>query len=158
MGTPVARLSANLAGGFIEVVHKTSKEVYRLDFGGVGAGVGLSAIPSPVNFSIGPPEMWSSGVIYKLPFGGDSLTIEELMGGFVMLEVAGDAMVEGSGFMMFIGANQTLTGLMPPPMSLATMIASSKAAVVMAGLSLTVIPGNVGANIYGGGIISWKAL
>ncbi len=51
VSTPWARIGVNAAGGCFWVKRDTDADATRLDFGGIGGSVGLSAIPTPANFS-----------------------------------------------------------------------------------------------------------
>lgn len=156
VGTPVAHLGINAEGGAIYLARGTER--VRLMYGGVGGSVGLSLVPSPINFSFSMKQMPSTGVVYRLPFAGASLDRSELTGGCVMLEVAGDTGPGASGTMMFMGGNEFFalaaaalsagTGYLP------ALIASSNGVVFFGGMTATLLPFNVSATVYIGGISS----
>jgi len=149
VSTPWARVGLNAAGGAFWVKRDSDAEATRLDFGGIGGGVGLSLVPTPANFSFSIPEMPSAGRIYKLPFAGWTLTKDEMQGMFIMIEISGDFGAGGSAALMFIGGN-TLLSSMAGPMMIPAVIASSEACVAFGGMTATLIPANVGITAYAG--------
>lgn len=154
VSTPMARIGVNVGGGCFWVKRDTDADTTRLDFGGIGGSVGLSAIPTPANFSYSFPEMPSAGRIYKLPFAGWSLTLDELQGGFVMFEVAADVYAGGSAAVMFVGGNPMIAAAAASvsmgTMQIPALIASSEACVAFGGMTGTIVPANVGVSVYVG--------
>jgi len=156
VNTPLIKLGVNATGGSFWVKKRfaSDEDRLRLDFGGAGGQAGLSAVPSPINFSFSVPDFWSRGLIYKFPFAGWSLSFEEMKGGFLMIEVSRDVSVGGNAAVMFIGGNQVAAaaaGLSAGTGGqLATLITTSKACVAFAGHSQTIVPGNIGITMYAG--------
>ena len=150
ISTPVARLGVGGTGGMLHVKRDSDTSVTQLNFGGLGGGVGLSLIPTPANFSFSIPQMPSAGVVYKLPFAGRSLSLRELKGLFVMYEISGDFGPGASGSLMFLGASPLLAGTLSTPIGLPMIMATMNACVCFGGMSATLIPANVGINVYTG--------
>lgn len=151
VSTPIARVGVNGTGGLLRLKRDSDKSPTQLNFGGIGGGVGVSLVPTPANFSFSIPQMPSAGRVYKLPFAGRTLSLHELKGAFVMIEVGADFGPGGSGALMFLGGN-TMIGAMAGPMQFPAMLATSNACVRFGGMTATLIPANAGINIYAGAI------
>ena len=151
VATPVAHLGVVGAGGALWVKRDADPSPTRLTFGSIGGTLGLSLIPSPVNFSFSIPEMPSSGTLYSLFAAGRTLTRDELSGAMIAYEVGADFGPGVSGCLMFIGGNWSLaSAVMGPGAALAipVLVASSKAVVRFGGMTATVLPANVSGNFY----------
>jgi hypothetical protein len=127
----------------------------QLDFGGIGGSAGLSLIPFPGNFSFSLPQMPNAGTIYKLPFAGSgNLSLSDLKGSFVLLEIAGDAGPGLSGALMFLGGSTIIASMVAVAtagsMQIPALIATSNACVRFGGLTATLLPFNVGISLYVG--------
>ena len=154
VGTPIAKLAVGGAGGALWVKRDSDADTKRLTFGGLSGSVGLSLIPSPVNFSFSLPAMPSAGRIYKLPAAGRTLSFDEMRGPFVMMEVAADWTVGGTAALMFIGGNALLAGaLMSTPLGMPTFLATCEACVAFSGMSVTAVPVNASVSLYAGAIL-----
>ena len=157
VSTPIARVGVNAGGGSMWVKKDGDADNLRLDYGGVGGSVGLSLVPTPVNFTFSIPAMPSAGRIYKLPFAGWTLTEDELKGGFVMIEVGADWGAGAGGALMFIGGSVTLATIVGFSTmgagQLPALIATSEACVAFGGMTATVVPVNAGISIYVGIIL-----
>ncbi|MBX3243519.1 MAG: hypothetical protein KF685_03510 [Acidobacteria bacterium] len=151
VSTPIARVGVNGTGGLLRVQRDSDAQPTQLNFGGLGGGVGVSLIPTPANFSFSIPQMPSAGRVYKLPFAGRTLSLHELKGAFIMIEIGADFGPGGSGALMFLGGN-TMIGAMMGPMQLPAILATSNACVRFGGMNATLIPANAGINIYAGGV------
>jgi len=150
VGTPIARVSlAGTLGAFW--VRKDAGPPVRLLYGGAGGAVGLSLIPFPGNFSFSTPAMPSVGAIYRLPCGGKSLSLNELKGTFLMMELSADWGPGASGALMFLGGAPQLA-VLAGPFVIPAFIATSKACVRFGGITATVLPVNAGATVYVGAI------
>lgn len=150
VSTPVARVGVGGTGGMLHVKRDSDANVTKLNFGGVGGGVGLSLVPTPANFSFSLPQMPSSGVVYKLPFAGRTLSLRELKGLFVMYEIGADFGPGASGSLMFLGASPFLAPTISTPIGLPMIMATMNACVCFGGMSASLIPANVGINVYTG--------
>jgi len=154
VGTPIVHLGINAEGGAIYLTR--GSERVRLVYGGIGGCASLSLVPSPVNFSFSMKQMPSNGVVYRLPYAGASLDRKELCGGCVMFEISGDTGPGASGNMMFLGGSEFFalaaaaltvgTGYLP------ALIASSNGVVFFGGMTATLLPFNVSAAVYIGGV------
>jgi hypothetical protein len=129
---------------------KTGPKV-RLTYAAIGGSFSVNLVPSPVTASFSVPDMPSSGVIYKLPSAGKALSLNEMKGAFMMIELAGDWSVGGAVGLMFLGGNYQLAAAAGPLSSL-VLIASSKACVRFGGVGVTDLPVNLGVNSYIGTI------
>ncbi len=120
--------------------------------------MGLSAVPTPINFTYAMPEMPSAGKVYSLPAAGFSLTEGELRGVMVLLEASGDIGPALGGSMMFLGGDPSLAALllaMTSPMgpavsvtsALMSLLASSEACVCFGGMAHTLIPFNLSLTV-----------
>jgi hypothetical protein len=154
IGTPVVHVGANATGGALWLQKGASGRPVRFTFGGIGGSASLSLVPFPGNFSFSIPQMPSSGVVYKLPYAGGTLSESELRGAFVEITVAGDA---GPGYgqsLMFIGGNVALASVLAVAPGLGTflqltaLLATSNACVRFGGMSATLIPYNIGLSAY----------
>ncbi len=155
VGTPIARLSVNGTGGLIQVKRDRDQNPTQLNFGGLGGSLGLSLIPSPVNFSFSIPAMPSAGRVYKLPFAGRTLSVGELKGAFVMFEVGADVGVGAGGAFMFLGGSvlaSSMAGAFNPGLNLPALIATSNACVRFGGMAVTLLPVNASVTVYVGAI------
>jgi hypothetical protein len=154
VGTPVAHLGVNATGGAMWIKRASDTNETRLAFGGLGGSLGLSLIPFPGNFSFSLPQMPNAGTIYKLPFAGRTLSLRELQGAFVLMEVAADAGPGLSGALMFLGGSiiiATMVGAASAgTMQLPALIATSNGCVRFGGLTATLLPFNVGLSVYVG--------
>ncbi|MBT0956136.1 hypothetical protein IV417_01950 [Alphaproteobacteria bacterium KMM 3653] len=148
--TPEVNLGVAVTGGQMILRKKGSTEKETVYFGGAGASLGLSAIPSPVNFSFSGQEMAATGTIYRLPASGGSLDIDEIKGPFIMGEVSGDFNVGGSACIMLCGGNRFLATM---PNMTAAFALSCKAAMVIAGATGTIVPGGISGSAYVGELL-----
>lgn len=158
VSTPIAKIGISAGGGALWVKNDSQQSPIRLEYGGIGGSAGLSLVPTPVNFSFSLPKMPSTGKIYKLPFAGFSLSLNEMKGGFLMFEIAGDFGPGLSGSAMFIGGNvaiATAVGMASPggALHIPALITTSKACVAFGGLTASLIPANVSVSIFAGGIL-----
>ena len=150
VGTPIARVAvAGTMGAFW--VREDSGAPIRLIYGGAGGAVGLSLIPFPGNFSFSIPAMPSVGTIYRLPRAGKGLSLNELKGTFLMMELSADWGPGVSGALMFLGGAPQLA-VLAGPFFVPALIATSKACVRFGGITATVLPVNAGATVYVGAI------
>lgn len=155
VGTPVAHLGVNAAGGAMWVKRDSDAAESRLDFGGVGGSAGLSLIPFPGNFSFSLAQMPNAGTIYKLPFAGSgNLALSDLKGAFVMMELAGDAGPGMSGSLFFLGGSVIIATIVGAAtagtMEISALIATANACVRVGGMTVTVLPFNIGVSMYVG--------
>lgn len=150
VSTPVARVGVGATGGLLHLKRDSNSHITKLNFGGIGGGVGLSLIPTPANFSFSLPQMPSDGVVYKLPFAGRSLSERELKGLFIMYEFSGDFGPGGSASIMFMGASSMLISVVSNPVLLPVVMGTMNACVCFGGMTATLIPANVGINVYTG--------
>ncbi|MHC1742351.1 MAG: hypothetical protein AB9873_04875 [Syntrophobacteraceae bacterium] len=157
IATPVVHVGVNATGGALWVQRDSESSPRSLKYGGVGGSVGLSLVPFPGNFSFSIPQMPSSGRIYRLPFAGSSLSLDELTGAFALIEVSGDVGPGGSGCVMFIGGSTvaalSTVGPLGSMLEVALFLATCNACVCFGGMTATLIPVNASVNCYLGGII-----
>lgn len=156
ISTPIARVGVNATGGALWVQRDSDANPTTLRYGGIGGSLGVSLVPTPVNFSFSIPQFPSTGVIYKLPFAGRTLSLNELKGNFVMMELSGDLGPGGSGAIMFLGGSQIASSLAGAvsagSMAIPALIATSNGAVMFGGMTATVIPVNASVIFYVGAI------
>ena len=159
IGTPVAHVGFNLAGGAIWLKDAAvGGAPMKLTFAGVGGSASLSLVPFPANFSFSMTQMPSSGTVYKLPWAGADLTADELKGAFVQFAVGADFGPGYSQALMFLGGNQRVAALlaMAPVagalVQLAALLTTSNACVRFGGMSASLLPANVGVTAYVGAI------
>lgn len=151
VGTPVAHVGVAVEGGALWVKRDADPSTTRLTFGSIGGSLGLSLIPSPVNFSFSIPEMPSAGTIYSLFAAGRTLTRDELSGVLVAYEVNADVGAGFAGSLMFLGGSWALgTAMMSTGgvLTIPALIASSKACVRFGGMTATLLPANVSGSFY----------
>lgn len=114
--------------------------------------VGVSLIPTIVDFSFSLPQMPSSGVIYKLAFAGKTLSFSELQGLFVMVDISGDVGPGGSGSIMFLGGSYLISSIAgfasAGALQIPAILATCNAAVCFGGLTASVIPANASITCY----------
>lgn len=156
VSTPIARVGINATGGALWVQRDADPNPTTLRYGGIGGSLGVSLVPTPVNFSFSIPQMPSKGVIYKLPFAGRTLSSNELKGTFIQIEIAGDFGPGGSSSLMFLGGSY-LAGVFASTLSFGTMqipamIATSNACVFFGGMTVSIIPANASVVFYVGRI------
>ena len=72
--TPIVNVGANATGGAIWIKNEADGSTHSLKYGGVGGSVGVSLVPTPVDFAFSIPQFPSAGRIYKLPFAHPLLT------------------------------------------------------------------------------------
>jgi hypothetical protein len=152
--TPLFKLGVNVTGGLIRVKRDSDAQPAQLNFGGVGGSAGLGLVPIPPRFSFSLPEMPSAGCVYKLPPAGDTLSLQEMKGGLIIIEVGADAGAGVSGGYMFLGGWLCLAtalgvgsmGLLHVP----TLLTTSNACVKFGGMTANAIPYNVGVAVYFG--------
>ena len=75
--TPIVNVGANVTGGAIWIKNEADNSTFSLKYGGVGGSVGVSLIPTPIDFAFSIPQFPSGGRIYKLPFAEMSLSLRE---------------------------------------------------------------------------------
>ncbi len=154
--TPIVNVGANATGGAIWIKNESNGSTHSLKYGGVGGSVGLSLVPTVIDFAFSIPQMPSAGKIYKLPFAGRSLSLREMKGLFVMLDISGDVGPGGSGSVIFLGGSyiaSSVAGLVSAgTMQIPALLATCNAAVCFGGLTASVIPVNASINIYLGAV------
>ena len=154
--TPVIHVGVNVTGGGLWVKNSRTNTAETLKYGGIGGSVGVGLVPVPFDFSFSIPQMPSAGVIYKFPFAGRSLSLGELKGAFVMIEVSGDVGAGLSGALMFLGGStfwSSVAGTVSAgAMQIPTLLATSNACVRFGGLTASLIPVSAGVNLYVGGV------
>lgn len=154
--TPIVNVGANATGGAIWIKNESSGATHSLKYGGVGASVGVSAIPTPVDFAFSLPQMPSAGKIYKLPFAGRSLSLREMKGIFVMLDISGDVGPGGSGSAIFLGGSylaSAVAGIASAgALQIPALLATCNAAVLFGGMTVSVIPANASVTLYIGAV------
>ncbi|MBS1797840.1 MAG: hypothetical protein JSS81_28730 [Acidobacteria bacterium] len=157
VGTPVAHVGINAGGGVLHVKRDSDPAPTVLHYGGLGGSVGLSLIPFVGNFSFSITAMPSAGRIYKLPLAGRTLSLDELRGPFVALEVGADAGPGVGGALMFIGGSMlaaNVAGSMTSgSMTLVALMATAKACAAFGGMTATVLPFNASISALVGAIL-----
>lgn len=154
IGTSTVHVGINGTAGSLWLRDETSGVTEKLSYGGLGGSFGLTMVTIPVNASFSIPDMPSSGTVYKLPFAGGKLTVDELKGAFLLITAAGDFGAGWGNSVMFLGGSQTIVAAAAMVgagiLQLPALVASSKACVRFEGMSATVVPGNVGVAGYVG--------
>lgn len=154
--TPIVNVGANATGGAIWVKDEANGSTHSLKYGGVGGSVGVSLVPTPVDFAFSIPQFPSAGRIYKLPFAGRSLSLREMKGLFVMLDISGDVGPGGSGSIIFLGgswlASSIAGALSAGFLQMPALLATCNAVVCFGGLTASVIPVNASVTVYLGGV------
>ncbi len=146
-GTKIVHLAVNGTTGSLWVRQKGANKV-RLNYGGVGGSVGLSMIPSPLNLSFSITDMPSFGKIYKLPFAGKALSLNELKGGLVIYQLSYDMSIGASVGLMFLGGR--LDAAVTGPFFVPMLVATSNACVRFLATSISAVPLNTSAAAYVG--------
>jgi hypothetical protein len=95
--------------------------------------------------------MPSAGTIYKLPYAGKTLSVKELRGAFILLQVGLDAGAGRAKAVMFLGGDLQLAA-MAGPLFLQVLLVTSNACVRFGGMYASVLPFNAGATAYVGAI------
>jgi len=156
IGTPLVHIGVNMTGGALWLKDGASGPATKLTYGGAGVGASLSLIPFPANFSFSITDMPSSGTVYKLPWAGGKLSLNEMKGTFVSFGAAGDF---GAGYgqsVMFLGCKAiaaTAASIVPVAgsyLQLVALLSTANAAVRFGGMSATVLPANLGLVAYMG--------
>jgi hypothetical protein len=155
--TPIIHVGVNATGGGLWIQNTKTNTTATLKYGGIGGSVGVGLIPCPFDFSFSIPQFPSAGVIYKLPYAGRSLSLDELKGPFVMLEVSGDVGPGLSGALMFIGGSSFLANIAGTvsggALRIPALLATSCAVVRFGGLTASVIPVSAGVSVYVGAVV-----
>lgn len=154
--TPIVNVGANATGGAIWIKNESNGSTHSLKYGGVGGSVGVSLVPTIIDFAFSIPQMPSAGKIFKLPFAGRSLSLKEMKGIFVMLDISGDVGPGGSGSMIFLGgsylASSIAGALTAGLLQIPAVLATCNACVCFGGLTASVIPVNASVNLYVGAV------
>jgi hypothetical protein len=75
-------------------------------FHAVGAGVGFGLEDfEPGSISISPPDFDSLGIVLKYPWAGATLSLDEICGNYLVMDVSGGFMIGGSIAYLFFGFN-----------------------------------------------------
>ena len=143
--TPVVNVGVGISGGLIDVQQGTNAP-QRLYYGGIGGGVGLGLVPSPIDIGFSLTAFPSYGVVYKMPAAGGSLTFNEFKGACLFYQGGAQFGPGGSGVIMFTGANPYIIGLLPLPIKFMGVVVGSKAAIAFAGMNVNLLPGEVGVS------------
>jgi hypothetical protein len=104
-------LSASLfAAQYCQINLQRPSDPEPITFHAVGAGVGLGLEAfEPGSISISPPGMWSPqkhpGLVFKSGLAGRSLSLDEICGNYLVLDIGGGFMVGGSLAILFFGFN-----------------------------------------------------
>lgn len=155
--TPIVHVGVNATGGGLWIKNSRNNTTATLKYGGIGGSVGVGLVPCPFDFSFSIPQMPSAGVIYKLPYAGRSLSLNEMKGPFVMLEVSGDVGAGLSGALMFLGGStfwSSVAGTVSGgALQIPALLATSCACVRFGGLTASLIPVSAGINLYVGGVL-----
>ena len=155
--TPIVNVGANATGGAIWINNEKDGSCSALTYGGVGGSVGVSLVPTPVDFAFSVPQMPSAGRIYKLPFAGRSLSLGEMKGLFIMLDISGDVGPGGSGSIIFLGGSyiaSSIAGAVSAGfLQLPAILATCNACVCFGGISASLIPVNASVNFYLGAVV-----
>jgi hypothetical protein len=143
--TPVVNVGVGASGGLIDV-QNGSGPVQRLYYGGIGGGVGLGLVPSPIDIGFSLTAFPSYGVVYKMPAAGSSLSFGEFKGNCLFYQGGAQFGPGGSGVLMFTGANPFIINMLPMHVKFMGVVALSKAAVAFAGMNVNLLPGEVGVS------------
>ncbi|MDB4989510.1 MAG: hypothetical protein JWN04_4688 [Myxococcaceae bacterium] len=152
IGTAIVRASVNGTVGALWLKESETAEPVRLIYEGAGAAYGVS-LGSPVNVSFSIPDMPSSGTVYKLPFAGQTLNLNELKGAFVLFGIGADFGAGWSKSLMFLGGNALIAAAASYAsyaLMLPALLATSNACVQFGGMNATVVPCNAGVSVYVG--------
>jgi hypothetical protein len=148
--SPGVKVGIAATGGAIWLRQGLRGRRVRLTYGGIGPTGGLgNLVPSPVNFSFSLPAMTSTGVIYKMPAAGKTLSESELKGGFMVFQASADVGAGISTAAIFMGGNYALAVASGPLFAL-VLLTTSKALLTFAGMSATLLPCNWGGTAYVG--------
>lgn len=148
--SPGAKVGIAATGGAIWVKEGANGKSTKLRYGGAGPTGGFgNLIATPINFSISLPAMHSSGTIYKLPAAGKGLSLSEMRGAFLAVQVSGDVGAGWTEALIFMGGDFALAAA-AGPLSTLVLLASSKALLWFGGMSATAVPYNIGATAYVG--------
>lgn len=154
--TPIVNVGANATGGAIWIKNESKGSTQSLKYGGAGGSVGVSLVPTIIDFAFSLPQMPSAGKIYKLPFAGRSLSFGEMKGLFVMLDFSGDVGPGGSGSIIFLGGSYIASSIAgfasAGALQIPAVLATCNAAVCFGGLTASLIPVNASINLYVGAV------
>lgn len=118
--------------------------------------MGVSLVPTVADFAFSLPQMPSAGKIYKLPFAGRSLSLREMRGLFVMIDISGDVGPGGSGSVIFLGGSYiaaSVAGVVSAGiLQLPAILATCNAVVCFGGITASLIPVNASVNFYVGAV------
>ena len=142
--TPVINVGVGASGGLIDVQKQGESSPRRLYYGGIGGGIGLGLIPSPIDIGFSLTAFPSYGVVYKMPAAGGTLSFSEFKGACLFYQGGAQFGPGGGGVIMFTGANPFIIGLLPPPIQFMGIVALSNAAIAFAGMNANLLPGEIG--------------
>ncbi|MCS6875114.1 MAG: hypothetical protein RML33_10090 [Acidobacteriota bacterium] len=141
-----------LAGtiGGLWVKRDSDRDPVRLTYGGLGGGLGLSLVPSPVNISFSLPQMPSEGRIYKTIHARETLDLNEIRGPFLLIQGSADAGPGYSGSLMFLGGSKPDPLLLLQRSNIVGFILTCYGCVRFGGMTATLLPFNLNLSVYGG--------
>lgn len=155
--TPEVNVGVAATGGRMAIKHRGTGAKEMIGFGGFGGSLGLSAVPSPVNFSYSTQNMPAAGVIYRVGRAGSSLELDEIKGPMIMLDSSADAYLGVSGTFILSGGSSFLLqqALNPTFMGVAlpAFMMSCTSLMVISGTMGSILPGNIGTNAMVGAIV-----
>lgn len=155
--TPIVHVGVNATAGGLWIKNIRDNTEVTLKYGGIGGSVGVGLVPCPIDFSFSIPQMPSRGIIFKLPYAGKTLSLNELKGEFVMLEISGDVGPGGSGALMFLGCStfwSTLAGSLSfGALQVPALMATANACVMFGGMTVSIIPVSANVTVYVGAVI-----
>jgi len=142
---PETQIGGVISGGRLFVKNSSSPTIETLSFAGLGASVGYQPIPVPGNFDFSIQQFPCSGVIYTGPLAGSQLVRNDFRGPCLFYQISAQVGVGYGGMLMFLGASCATIMIPSLPLRLAALVASCRAIVAFRGMSVSVIPGSVGA-------------
>ena len=143
--TPVVNVGAGISGGLIDV-QNGSGPVQRLYYGGIGGGVGLGLVPSPIDIGFSITAFPSYGVVYRMPAAGSTLSFNEFKGNCLFYQGGAQFGPGGSAVLMFTGANPFIISMLPTTLQFMGIVALSHAAIAFAGMNANLLPGEIGVS------------